>query len=67
MGSAHEDNDIELSLATLNQMFINGTQPYIPIFATDSQLVLQVGERVLSAAEGWQAQSRGRRRTAMTR
>lgn len=52
MGSAHEDNDIELSLATLNQMFINGTQPYIPIFATDSQLVLQVGERVLSAAEG---------------
>jgi hypothetical protein len=58
MGSAHEDDDIELPLATLNQMLINGTQPYVPILVTDSQLVLQVGERVLNAAEGNQGYSR---------
>jgi hypothetical protein len=58
MGSSHEDDDIELSLATLNQMLINGTQPYIPILVTDSQLVLQVGERVLNAAEGSPGYSR---------
>ena len=52
IGSAHEDNAIELSLATLKAMFINGTQPYIPILTIVSELVLEVGERVLTKAEG---------------
>jgi len=52
IGSAHEDNAIELPLATLKAMFINGTQPYIPILTLVSELVLEVGERVLSKAEG---------------
>lgn len=52
IGSAHEDNAIELPLATLKAMFINGTQPYIPILTFVSELVLEVGERVLSKAEG---------------
>lgn len=52
IGSAHEDNAIELPLATLKAMFINGTQPYIPILTLISELVLEVGERVLSKAEG---------------
>jgi hypothetical protein len=51
MGSAHEDDDIELSLVTLKQMLINGIQPYVPILSIDSELVLQIGERVLCAAE----------------
>lgn len=52
IGSAHEDNAIELPLATLKAMFINGTKPYIPILTLVSELVLEVGERVLSKAEG---------------
>jgi len=52
IGSAHEDNTIELSLATLKVIFINGTQPYIPILTLVSELVLEIGERVLTKAEG---------------
>lgn len=52
MGSAHEDDAIELPLATLKEMFINGTQIYIPILTLMSELVLEVGERVLSKSEG---------------
>jgi len=51
MGGAHEDDEIELSLATLKQMFINGVQPYIPVLSMDAELVFQIGERVLRAAE----------------
>jgi hypothetical protein len=51
IGSAHEDNAIDLPLATLKAMFINGTQPYIPILTLVSELVLEVGERVLIKAE----------------
>jgi len=42
---------VELSLATLKQMFINGIQPYVPVLTMDSELALQIGERVLRAAE----------------
>lgn len=52
MGSAHEDDAVELPLATLKATFINETQPYIPILMLVSELVLEVGERVLGAAEG---------------
>lgn len=51
MGSAHEDNGIDLSLAALKAIFINGTQPYISTLTLVSELVLEVGERVLSTAE----------------
>ncbi len=51
MGGAHEDDAIECFLATLRELQINGVQPYVPILIRDSQLTLQVGERVLSAAE----------------
>jgi len=51
IGSAHEDNAIELPLATLKAMFINGTKPYIPILTLVAELALQVGERVITAAE----------------
>ena len=51
IGSAHEDDAIEVPLATLKAMFINGTQPYIHILTLVSELALQVGERVITAAE----------------
>jgi len=52
MGSAHEADALELPLVTLRQMFITGTQPYVSILALVSELALEVGERVLSKAEG---------------
>jgi hypothetical protein len=51
MGSAHEDEGLEPALVQLNSMFINGIEPYVPVLATNAELALEVGERVLSAAE----------------
>lgn len=51
MGTAHESDVVELPLATLKAMFFNGTQPYVHILTLVSELVLEVGERVLGAAE----------------
>lgn len=51
MGSAHEDEGVEPSLATLSELFIGGVEPYVRILAFDAELVLQVGERVLLRAE----------------
>lgn len=51
MGTAHEDDGIDLSLAQLQQVFLNGVAPYVPVLATDADLTLQVGERVLDQAE----------------
>lgn len=51
MGSAHEDEGLEPSLVGLNQIFINGVQPYIPILAHDAEFTLEIGERILEKAE----------------
>ena len=51
MGSAHEDEGVEVALAELGEMFLSGVQPYIPILAMDADLALEVGERVLEKAE----------------
>lgn len=51
MGSAHEDDGVEPKLRRLQNIFLNGTQPYIPILAFDAELTLQVGERVLDHCE----------------
>jgi len=51
MGSAHEDDGIEPKLHRLKAMFINGLQPYYRTIALDAELTLQIGERILDAAE----------------
>ena len=51
MGSAHEDEGIEPALAQLQEIFINGMEPFVEILAMDAELALEVGERVLEAAE----------------
>jgi hypothetical protein len=51
MGSAHELDSIEVPLARMKQIFINGVQPYVSVLALDSELVLQIGERALETAE----------------
>lgn len=52
MGSAHEDDYVDLPLAKLKKILFNGKQPYIVVLGLVSDLVLEVGERVLSTAEG---------------
>lgn len=51
MGSSHEDEGIEPALAQLNGIFINGVDPFIEVLGMDADLTLEVGERVLEAAE----------------
>jgi len=51
MGTAHEDDGIELALAQLKQIVFNGVEPYVPVMAIDADLVLQVAERVIDQAE----------------
>jgi len=51
MGSAHEDNGVEVPLVKLQKMFINGVQPYVSTLFVDSEFALQIGERVLCVAE----------------
>ena len=51
MGTAHEDDAIEEPLADLKQILINGIPPYVRLLATDAELALQIGERVLDKAE----------------
>lgn len=51
MGSAHEDDGLEQMLVDLKSIFINGVEPYIPVLATNSELALEIGERVLESAE----------------
>lgn len=51
MGSAHEDEGIEPALTQLAGVFINGVEPYVGVLATDAELSLEVGERVLEKAE----------------
>lgn len=51
MGSAHEDEGIEPALAQLSEIFINGVEPFVEVLGMDAELTLEVGERVLEAAE----------------
>lgn len=51
MGSAHEDDGLDLSLAYLRSIFIGGVSPYLSIMATDAELTLEVGERIIEFAE----------------
>lgn len=51
MGSAHEDEGLEEMLVNLKSIFLNGVEPYVPILETNAELTLEIGERVLEAAE----------------
>lgn len=51
MGLGHEDDSIEIPIAQLEQIFINGVQPFVPILALDSEFALEIGERVLEKAK----------------
>jgi len=51
MGTAHEDDGLEPALVDLKSIFINGTEPFVPVLATDAELTLEIGERILEHAE----------------
>jgi hypothetical protein len=51
MGTAHEDDGLEPALVQLSAIFVNGVEPYLGVLAMDAELTLEVGERVLEAAE----------------
>jgi hypothetical protein len=51
IGTAHESDDIEIGLATMEAILIQGVQPYVRILILDAELTLEVGDRVLAAAE----------------
>ncbi len=51
MGSAHEDDGLEPMLVDLKSRFINGAESFIPVLSTNSELALEIGERVLENAE----------------
>lgn len=51
MGTAHEDEGLESALVDLKSIFINGTEPFVPVLAMDAELTLEIAERVLENAE----------------
>jgi hypothetical protein len=51
IGSAHEDNGIEPILCRLREVFLGETEPCANVLVFDADLTLQIGERVLDAAE----------------
>ena len=51
MGSAHEDDGLEQMLVDMKSIFIGGLEPYVPVMATNAELTLEIGERVLESAE----------------
>lgn len=51
MGTAHEDEGLEPALTQLSSIFVNGVEPFFEVLAIDAELTLEVGERVLDAAE----------------
>ena len=50
MGTAHEDEGLEPALVQLKSIVVSGVEPYLPVLATDAELTLEIGERVLEAA-----------------
>lgn len=61
MGGAHEAEGIDYSLVKLNNFLINHQQLYVKVLVLDSELTLQIGERVLDSAERHQGFRRARR------
>jgi len=59
MGTAHEDDGLEPALAQLSTILFNGMEPYLGVLAMDAELALEVGERVLEAAESRNQLRRG--------
>ncbi len=51
MGSAHEDDGLEIVLADISKIFANGSEPYKKILAIDAELTIQIAERVFNEAE----------------
>jgi hypothetical protein len=51
MGTAHEAASIEPALVELKSILVGGVEPLVPVLATDAELVLEIGERVLDTAE----------------
>ncbi|RZN35862.1 MAG: hypothetical protein EF813_08320 [Methanosarcinales archaeon] len=51
MGTAHEDEGLEPALVNLKSIFVGGVEPFVPVLATDAELTLEIGERVLELGE----------------
>jgi hypothetical protein len=51
IGTSHEDDGVEPALDSLAKISIDGVEPYINVLAFDAEMTLEVGERVLRAAE----------------
>lgn len=51
MGAAHEGDEVEPALVQLDRILLNGVGPITGVLAIDSELTLEVGERVLEAGE----------------
>jgi hypothetical protein len=51
IGTAHEDDSVDPALVDLRSILVGGIEPLVPVLATDAELVLEIGERVLDTAE----------------
>lgn len=51
MGTSHEDEGLEPVLTQLSSIFLNGVEPFVSVLAFDAEMTLEVGERVVEAAE----------------
>ncbi len=51
MGTAHEDEGLEPAIVNLKSIFVGGVEPFVPVLATDAELTLEIGERVLELGE----------------
>lgn len=58
IGSAHEDDGIEPILSRLREVLVSGTESYAHVLVFDADLTLQIGERILDAAESQRAYRR---------
>lgn len=58
MGSAHECDGLEQMLVDLKSILLNGLESYISVMATNAELALEIGERVLENAEESQGYKR---------
>jgi hypothetical protein len=51
IGTAHEADEVEPALVQLDEVLLNGVGPITQILSLDSELALEIGERILEAAE----------------
>lgn len=47
MGMSHEADGLEPAIVNLKSIFIGGVEPIVLVLATDAELTLEIGERVL--------------------